>query len=160
MNDIPPRQRQAHLLTVTALVFLEYLQSVMASFSSRYIMGGIEAAPEEFSLAAAAYAGVAVVMLFKHRVLVQRWGYRRFIRFSLLVFALGALMSGLASDAHRLLAGHAPTGVSSTRPPPPAARMSAWRQVVVCSWTTSARRPRRSRPPRPAGPWPAAAMRR
>lgn len=105
MNDIPPRQRQAHLLTVTALVFLEYLQSVMASFSSRYIMGGIEAAPEEFSLAAAAYAGVAVVMLFKHRVLVQRWGYRRFIRFSLLVFALGALMTGLANDVPMYIAG-------------------------------------------------------
>jgi MFS family permease len=105
MNDISPRLRQAHLLTISALVGLEYLQSVMASFASSYIMGGIDAAPEEFSLATAVYAGAAVVMLFKHRVLVQRLGYRRFIRLSLLAFALGALLTGLAHDVPSYLAG-------------------------------------------------------
>jgi DHA2 family multidrug resistance protein len=105
MNDISPRVRWAHLLTLTALVCLEYLQSVMASFSSSYIMGGVEAAPEEFSLASAAYAAVAVVMLFKHRVLVQRWGYRRFIRLSLLTFALGALLTGLSDSVPTYILG-------------------------------------------------------
>ena len=77
MTDVPLRQRQVHLLMLSALVCLEYLQSVMASFASVHIMGGIGAAPEEFSLGAAAYAAVAIVMLFKHRVWVQRFGYRR-----------------------------------------------------------------------------------
>jgi len=107
MNHAPPRLRQLHLLTLASLVFLEYLQSVMASFGARYIMGGIEAAPEEFSLAAAVYAGVAVVMIFKHRWLVQRLGYRHFIRLSLLVFALGALLTGLAVDVPGYIAGRA-----------------------------------------------------
>jgi DHA2 family multidrug resistance protein len=107
MTDAPRHLRLLHLLTLASLVFLEYLQSVMASFGSRYIMGGIEAAPEEFSLAAAVYAGVAVVMIFKHRWLVQRLGYRHFIRLSLLVFALGALLTGLAVDVPSYIAGRA-----------------------------------------------------
>lgn len=105
MNDASPRLRHAHLLTVTMLVALEYLQNVMASFSSSYIMGGIGAAPEEFSLATAGYAAVAVVMLFKHRVLVQALGYRRFILWSLMAFALGALISGFANNVPVFMLG-------------------------------------------------------
>jgi len=105
MTDVPPRQRQMHLLMLAALVWLEYLQSVMASFASGHIMGGIGAAPEEFSLGAAAYAAVAIVMLFKHRVWVQRFGYRRFIHASLLCFALGALVTGLSHSVPGYIAG-------------------------------------------------------
>lgn len=105
MTDTPTRQRQVHLLMLSALVCLEYLQSVMASFASVHIMGGIGAAPEEFSLGAAAYAAVAIVMLFKHRVWVQRFGYRRFIHASLFFFALGALITGLAHDVPSYIAG-------------------------------------------------------
>ncbi|MCH8179984.1 MAG: MFS transporter [Proteobacteria bacterium] len=105
MTDVPLRQRQAHLLMLSGLVWLEYLQSVMASFASVHIRGGIGAAPEEFSLAAAAYAAVAIVMLFKHRVWVQRFGYRPFIRVSLGFFALGALLTGLAHDVPGYMAG-------------------------------------------------------
>lgn len=107
MNATSSRLRLLHFVTLGALVGLEYLQTVMASFSSSYIMGGIDAAPEEFSLAAAVYAGVAVVMIFKHRVLVQTLGYRRFIQLSLLAFAVGALITGLAHDVQAYVFGRA-----------------------------------------------------
>lgn len=105
MTDAPPRQRQAHLWMITGLVALEYLQNVMVSFASLHIRGGVGAAPEEFSLAAAAYAAVAIVLLFKHRLWVQRLGYRRFVLASLGVFALGAVVTGLAHDVPGYIVG-------------------------------------------------------
>lgn len=105
MTDVLPRQRQAHLWMITGLVALEYLQNVMVSFASVHIRGGVGAAPEEFSLAAAAYAAVAIVLLFKHRLWVQRLGYRRFVLASLGVFALGAVVTGMAHDVPGYIAG-------------------------------------------------------
>lgn len=92
-------------LTITAVVSLEYLQSVMMAFASSYVMGGVAASPEEFSLTAAAYASVALVMIGKHRWLVERLGYRRFILGSLLVFSLGAVLCALAERSSSFMLG-------------------------------------------------------
>jgi MFS family permease len=87
-----------HHASIVLVVFLEYLQTIMVSFASSYISGGIDAAPEEFSLAAACYATVAVVMILAHRWLVQQLGYRRMLRLSLLTFGLGALVCALSDS--------------------------------------------------------------
>ncbi|MBV8047686.1 MAG: MFS transporter [Paludibacterium sp.] len=100
-SRVPPR----HALTIAALVGLEYLQTIMVSFGASYISGGIDAAPKEFSLAAAAYATVAVLTILAHRWLVQRIGYRRLLRLSLLAFALGALVCANADSVGGFIAG-------------------------------------------------------
>lgn len=94
-----------HLVALSLLVMLEFLQNGMVSFASSYISGGIGAAPEEFSLAAACYASVAVVMIFQHRWLVQRLGYRRFLQIALAFFALGAIICANADDVNQFIAG-------------------------------------------------------
>ena len=94
-----------HHLSIFAIVFLEYLQTIMVSFASSYISGGIDAAPEEFSLAAASYAGVAVLTILTHRWLVRRFGYRRLLRLSLLTFAAGAAACALADTVPAFIAG-------------------------------------------------------
>ena len=114
MNTPALRHHRGHLLTLSALVGLEYLQNTMTSFASRYITGGIDAAPEEFSLAATLYSAVAVVMIFQHRLLVQRLGYRRFLQASLLCFALGAWVSGMANGMGEFLLGRAITAVGAS----------------------------------------------
>ncbi|TDR80576.1 MFS transporter [Paludibacterium purpuratum] len=100
-----PAFASRHSLTIAALVALEYLQTIMVSFASSYISGGIDAAPEEFSLAAAAYATVAVLMILAHRWLVQRVGYRRLLRLSLFTFALGALVCANADSVGVFIVG-------------------------------------------------------
>jgi MFS family permease len=105
MSATSARTGPLHLLLLALIVFLEYLQSGMVSFSSSYIMGGIGAAPEEFSLAAACYAAVAVVMIFKHRWLVERLGYRVFLCLALLFFALGAIACASADTVAQFIAG-------------------------------------------------------
>jgi MFS family permease len=101
----PTKPDPLHLATIFLLVALEYLQSGMVSFSSSFISGGIGAAPEEFSLAAAGYAAVAVVMLFQHRLLARTLGYRRFLLLSLLAFAVGAGVCATASAVPAFVAG-------------------------------------------------------
>ncbi|MTD33175.1 MFS transporter [Paludibacterium denitrificans] len=94
-----------HHVSIAMIVMLEYLQTIMVAFASSYISGGIDAAPEEFSLAAACYAAVAVVMILSHRWLVQQFGYRTMLRLSLLSFGIGALMCGCANNVPEFIVG-------------------------------------------------------
>lgn len=94
-----------HHASILLIVFLEYLQTIMVSFASSYISGGVDAAPEEFSLAAACYATVAVVVILAHRWLVQQLGYRRMLRLSLLAFAAGALVCACCNSVSGLILG-------------------------------------------------------
>jgi MFS family permease len=103
--ETPTKPHPLHLATIFLLVALEYLQSGMVSFSSSFITGGIGAAPEEFSLAAAGYAAVAVVMIFQHRLLARTFGYRRFLLLSLLAFAAGAVVCATSGDVPTFVAG-------------------------------------------------------
>jgi len=105
LSQDSPLFRQLLLINIMLMAALEFMQNGMVSFASAFISGGVGAAPEEFSLAAAAYAGTAILMISKHHWLVQRLGYRRFIRLSLLLFTLGALASAMAGSTHELIAG-------------------------------------------------------
>jgi MFS family permease len=100
----PPIYRQLLLINIGLMAALEFMQNGMLSFASAYVSGGVNAAPEEFSLAAAAYAGTAILMIAKHNWLVERLGYRRFIRLSLLLFTLGALACACARSPDELIA--------------------------------------------------------
>lgn len=85
------------LITIHCLVVIEYLQNISIAFAASYIMGGISAAPEEFSLAAAAYASTAIFMVVQHQFWVERLGYRRFVRYSHIIYALGACLCALSN---------------------------------------------------------------
>ncbi len=94
-----------HHAAIVLIVCLEYLQTLMVSFASRDISGGIDAAPEEFSLAAACYASVAVLVIIAHRWMVQQLGYRRLLRLSLLAFLVGAVLCAEAHTVPMFIAG-------------------------------------------------------
>ncbi|WP_174875716.1 MFS transporter [Vogesella oryzae] len=98
----PPYTR--HHLAIALIVLLEYLQSVMVAFGSHAVSQGVGATPQQFSLAAAGYAAVAVLMILCHRWLVQRLGYRSMLRWSLLAFGAGALLSALAASPAAFIA--------------------------------------------------------
>jgi MFS family permease len=95
---IAPRY-SLHHVAIAVIVLLEYLQSVMVAFGSAAISRGVQASPQQFSLAAACYAAVAVLMILSHRWWVQRLGYRTLLRLSLLVFGAGAVLCALSPNA-------------------------------------------------------------
>lgn len=101
---LPPRHRLLYL-AIGCLVGIEFLQNAMLAFSAAYISGGVSAAPEEFSLLTAVYAGTAIMMIAMHRWLVERLGYRLFIRTSLFMFTLGCLLCATADTLDGLIVG-------------------------------------------------------
>lgn len=61
------RRYPALLSTIALMCALDFLQSGMIAFASVPIRGEIDASPEEYSLIAALYACVAVVVIAKQR---------------------------------------------------------------------------------------------
>ncbi|SMF55743.1 Major Facilitator Superfamily protein [Pseudogulbenkiania subflava DSM 22618] len=100
---IAPRY-SLHHVAIAVIVLLEYLQSVMVAFGSAAIRHGVQASPQQFSLAAAGYAAVAVLMILSHRWWVQRLGYRTLLRLSLWVFGAGAVLCALSPNAGGFIA--------------------------------------------------------
>jgi MFS family permease len=94
-----------------AIAILEYIQNGMLNFASSYVMGGIGAAPEEFSYAAMAYALCAVLALFNHRWCSERFGSKRFVQLSLLLYATGALCCACAQTPWAFIIGRAIQGM-------------------------------------------------
>lgn len=92
------RKNAALLLTVGLLCALEYLQAGMIAFASAPIRGEIDASPEEFTLVAALYACIAVVVISKQRWLVERLGWRNFMLGSISIYVLGAFVCGVGND--------------------------------------------------------------
>jgi MFS family permease len=92
------RKNAALLLTVGILCALEYLQAGMIAFASAPIRGEIDASPEEFTLVAALYACVAVVVISKQRWLVERLGWRTFMLGSIAIYVIGAFVCGISND--------------------------------------------------------------
>ncbi|WP_158020768.1 MFS transporter [Chromobacterium sphagni] len=99
------------LLAIALIAWLEFLQNGMLNFASSHVMGGVGAGPEEFSLAAMAYALCAVVALFNHQWCVQRLGSRRHLQISVALFGLGALIAGNAQTPTAFIAGRAVQGL-------------------------------------------------
>jgi MFS family permease len=99
------RKNAALLLTVGLLCALEYLQAGMIAFASAPIRGEIDASPEEFTLVAALYACIAVVVISKQRWLVERLGWRNFMLGSISIYVLGAFVCGVGSDLSTFTVG-------------------------------------------------------
>ncbi len=89
---------QALRLCIMLLVALEFLQNGMLAFGAEHIIHGLHGSAQGFSLAAAIYASVAILVIMKHRWLAETFGYRKFVLGSLVLYMIGALASGLASD--------------------------------------------------------------
>lgn len=99
------RKHAALLSTVGVLVALEYLQAGMIAFASAPIRGEIDASPEEFTLVAALYACIAVVVISKQRWLTERLGWRNYMLGSIGINVLGAFVCAVSSDLSTFTAG-------------------------------------------------------
>jgi DHA2 family multidrug resistance protein len=101
----------ALLLTIFLLTLLEFLQAGMIAFAAGPIMGEIGASPEQFSLATAVYACVAISTISKQRWLVERLGWRSFVLLSLALFVLGSAICAASTSYPPFLVGRAVMGL-------------------------------------------------
>lgn len=92
-SPAPSRRGQlALLMLVGALPFSDFLQIGVYAFNAAPIRGDLGASPEEYSLVATFYALTAIGMIFTHRWLVERLGWRWFMRGASLLFGAGAVL--------------------------------------------------------------------
>lgn len=96
---------------IASVTCIDFIQNGMLNFASAYVMGGVGAAPEEYSLIFLAYATAAILALCLHAWMVERIGYRSLVQGSLLVFALGTFVCGAAEGLATLVAGRAIQGL-------------------------------------------------
>lgn len=99
------RRYPALLSTIALMCALDFLQSGMIAFASVPIRGEIDASPEEYSLIAALYACVAVVVIAKQRWLTERLGWRNYILGSITIFIAGAALCGSSHSYYSFAAG-------------------------------------------------------
>jgi MFS family permease len=93
------------LATIFMLNATEFLQAGMMAFASGPIMGEISASPEEFSLAAAVYACLAVAAISRLRWFVERMGWRSYVQMSVAVFVIGAAIAASSHHFWQFLIG-------------------------------------------------------
>jgi MFS family permease len=98
------------MLLLGLLVGIEFTENGMFVFAASHIMGGIDAAPREFTQALAAYAIGSMLMIAMQQWLARHFGYRRYLSGALALFMAGALASASANGltsltAARLLQG-------------------------------------------------------
>lgn len=105
MTPPAPTPARGLLLTILLLTMLEFLQAGMIAFAAGPIMGEIGAAPEEFSLATACYACVAILTIAMQRWLVERSGWRHFVQASLLLFIIGSAICASCDTFRGFLLG-------------------------------------------------------
>lgn len=104
--DAPKHPREAALLaTIFLLNGIEFLQGGMITFGAGPIIGEIGASPEEFTVATAVYAVVAIAAISQQRWLIERMGWRRFVQASVAVFIVGATICGTSASFPQFLAG-------------------------------------------------------
>lgn len=90
---------------VFILCALEFLQSGMLAFASAPIRGEIEASPEEYSLVAALYACLAVVVIAKLHWVTERFGWRKQVLGSLALFITGAALCSVSDTLTEFTVG-------------------------------------------------------
>ena len=113
---LPARSRSSlseitMVLCIMSVASLEFIQNGMLNFAASSVMGGVGAAPEEFSYAAMAYAITAVLALFNHRWCAQQLGSRGLVQVSLLLFAIGAVQCAVANTPMAFIFGRALQGL-------------------------------------------------
>jgi len=91
--------------TIFVLAAIEFLQLSMVAFGAGPIMGEVSITPEDFSLIAAIYASVAILMISMQRWFVTRFGGRQFIQCSTAVSLLGAVLCATSHDFASFLLG-------------------------------------------------------
>jgi MFS family permease len=68
---------------------VEFFENAMFVFGASHIMGGIDAAPEEFVRVQAAYTVGSLVAMVLQQRMAQRFGYRRYLLASIALFMVG-----------------------------------------------------------------------
>jgi len=68
---------------------LEFFENAMFVFGASHIMGGVDAAPEEFVRAQAAYAVGSLLAIVLQQRLTERFGYRRYLLGAIALFMCG-----------------------------------------------------------------------
>lgn len=101
----PPVIRQLLRINISLMVCIEFIQNVMLSFASSYLCGSLGMTRHTFSFSTAVYAATAIIMIAQHHWLVSQLGYRRFIRYALAAFTLGALICAHASTPEIYILG-------------------------------------------------------
>jgi len=91
--------------TIFVLTAIEFLQLSMVAFGAGPIMGEVSITPEDFSLIAAVYASVAILMISMQRWVVTRLGGRLFIQCATAVSLLGAVLCATSHDFASFLLG-------------------------------------------------------
>lgn len=91
--------------TIFVLTAIEFLQLSMVAFGAGPIMGEVSITPEDFSLIAAVYASVAILMISMQRWFVTRLGGRLFIQCATSVSLLGAVLCATSLDFASFLFG-------------------------------------------------------
>ncbi len=105
-------QRQTLMMMLLALATgVEFLENIMFVFASSHIVGGISADPRSFALVQAAYAVGSMMMILKQQWLAQRFGYRRYLTASLLLFMAGTLVAATSTGLQQLVLARFMQGV-------------------------------------------------
>ena len=91
--------------TIFVLTAIEFLQLSMVAFGAGPIMGEVSITPEDFSLIAAVYASVAILVISMQRWWVTHLGGRLFIQCATAVSLLGAALCATSHDFSSFLLG-------------------------------------------------------
>lgn|SRR6185437_11409694 len=102
---IPHSSHRLLYATIAALTAIEFLQLSMTAFAAAPIMGELGMSPEDFSLANAVYASVAILAISMQRWFVERIGGRRFIRCATAISILGSVLCATSDDFAAFLLG-------------------------------------------------------
>lgn len=101
-----PSHEWLMLATIFLLMLLNFLQTGMIVFAAAPLMGELGVSPQEYSLATAAYACVAVVTISKQRWLVERMGWKYYILASLFIFFIGCVVGFYCRSFDGFLTGY------------------------------------------------------
>ncbi|WP_169732525.1 MFS transporter [Derxia gummosa] len=142
---------RTRLLGIGALTGVELLGNGMVMFSAAQLMHALGLTAAQFGLAYTLYGVAAIVMLCKHRWMVERLGYRRFAAGSLLVHAAGSLVCACADGPALFMLGRLLQGLGGAtfftagrlvvNTLPPANRLAGMKAFVTGMFTASALAP-------------------
>ncbi|MCR8713102.1 MFS transporter [Stenotrophomonas indicatrix] len=109
IGSVDATTQSASARAVPALIFLltatDFMQSGMTAFGAGPISGELSLTPEEFSLVAAIYAAVAILTISQQRWLIERFGPRRCVQASAILFIVGAAVCALSGEFIGFLSG-------------------------------------------------------